>query len=211
MPRIARRKLKAPKASAHQPGYDGMRELQGRTVEDPYDPENQIVVPANVKHDPLHRMFARGEIDRAQLKAGETLQDAFEMTATSGVRVMNTMQDRVDGGSIIPGISGKTMDAARRLRQAQALLGWQGYRIVVSVVCLGLNGSLIAQQSRAVIDRKVVQYQVRSGLEQLAILWGFVSDPKHVRTQASMVGMMRERADWGHEETDIVIRYKPAD
>jgi hypothetical protein len=75
MPR--RRKPRHAQTNRHQapqgPGYDGSREIGGRAVEDPYDPENIIVVPANLRHDPLLRMFSRREIDDAQLKAGETV------------------------------------------------------------------------------------------------------------------------------------------
>jgi hypothetical protein len=63
-------------------------------------------------------------------------------------------------------------------------------------------------QAVAAVDRKLVQHQVRSALEQLAILWGFASDPKRVRQRASMVGLVRERASWIHDETDLIIRYR---
>jgi hypothetical protein len=208
MPRINRRRGRRIRKSAAAPGYDGGREIASRTVEDPYDPGNTIVVPVNMRHDPLMRMAARQEIDTAQLKAGEVLRECHEAASTRGLRAIDLLAEKVDGGNVHPGISDRAMRAARRLREAEALLGWQGYRIVVSVVCNGIHGTVIAEQSSASVDRKVVQHQVRTALEQLAILWGFASDPRRVRQRASMVGLVRERANWIHEETDLFIRYR---
>jgi hypothetical protein len=209
MPRInRRRKRHANSHSSATPGYDGGREIVGRTVEDPYDPGNTIVVPVNMRHDPLMRMAARQEIDTAQLKAGEVLRECHEAASTRGLRAIDLLAEKVDGGNVHLGISDRAIRAARRLREAEALLGWQGYRIVVSVVCNGIHGTMIAEQSSAAVDRKVVQHQVRTALEQLAIFWGFASDPRHVRQRASMVGLVRQRADWFHDETDLIIRYR---
>lgn len=205
MPRLNRQK--SARASAPGPGYDGQREIGSRLVEDPYDPENTIAVPVNVRHDPLLRMFGQKDIDTAQLKAGEMLRAAYEAVNASGVSAVDTSRDVVDGGAGFAGLSDYAIAAARTLREAQSLLGWQSFRLTVSVVCQGLNGSLIAQHSKAKVDRKAVAFAVRAGLEQLAILWGFTSDPALVRKQASMVGMVRERAGWVQEATDLVIRY----
>jgi len=208
MPRInRRRKRRASHNSSAAPGYDGSREIGGRTVEDPYDPGNTIIVPVNMRHDPLLRMAARQEIDTAQLKAGEALRECHEAASTHGLKAIDFLAEKVDGGKIHRGISDRAIRAARRLREAEVLLGWQGYRIVMSVVCNGIHGTMIAEQSSAAVDRKVVQHQVRSALEQLAILWGFASDPRRVRQRASMVGLVRDRANWIHDETDLIIRY----
>ena len=207
MPRQRRRTRRIRKPAA-MPGHDGSREIASRTVEDPYDPGNTIVVPVNMRHDPLMRMAAREEIDSGQLKAGELLRQCHETASTHGLRAIDLLAEKVDGGKLNPGFSGRSMRAARRLREAEALLGWQGYRIVVSVVCNGIHGTMIAEQSSAAVDRKLVQHQVRSALEQLAILWGFASDPRRVRQRASMVGLVRERASWIHDETDLIIRYR---
>ena len=208
MPRINRRRTRRIRKSAAAPGYDGSREIAPRTVEDPYDPGNTIVVPANLRHDPLLRMFQRREVDAAQLKAGELLRECHEDASANGLKAIDLLAERVDGGNAHPGISDRAIRAARRLHEAEVLLGWQGYRIVTSVVCNGIHGTMIAAQSSAAVDRKVVQHQVRTALEQLAILWGFASDPSRVRQRASMVGLVRERASWIHDETDLIIRYR---
>ena len=208
MPRINRRRRARIRNAATAPGYDGTREIASRTVEDPYDPGNLIVVPANLRHDPLLRMFQRREIDAAQLKAAELLRQCHEAASAHGLKAIDLLAEKVDGGSVHAGISDRAIRAARRLREAEILLGWQGYRIVTSVVCGGIHGTMIAAQSSAAVDRKVVQHQVRTALEQLAILWGFASDPRLVRQRASMVGLVRERASWVHDETDLIIRYR---
>jgi hypothetical protein len=208
MPRINRRRARRIRKSAAAPGYDGSREIASRTVEDPYDPGNTIAVPANLRHDPLLRMFQRQEIDAAQLKAGGLLRECHEAVSTHGLKAIDLLAERVDGGKVHAGISDRAIRAARRLREAEILLGWQGYRIVMSVVCNGIHGTIIAAQSSAAVDRKVVQHQVRTALDQLAILWGFASDPRRVRQRASMVGLVHERASWIHDETDLIIRYR---
>lgn len=195
---------------AHQAlGYDGSREIGGRAVEDPYDPDNIIVVPANLRHDPLLRMFSRGEIDESQMKAGEMLRGSHEAISWHGVKAIDPSLDVVDRGRAPIGLSDAALRASRRIREAQSLLGWQCYRLVVCVVCEGLNGTVIAERTSAKLDRNVVQFQLRSSLEQLAILWDFVQDPKRIRRHASIVGMVRERAGWIHDETAVSIRYAP--
>jgi hypothetical protein len=211
MPRRRKSRHAQPNRNqVHQgPGYDGSREIGSRAVEDPYDPDNIIVVPANLRHDPLLRMFSRREIDEAQLKAGEVLRGSHEAIARHGLRAIDPSLDVVDGGRPPPGIPESAFRAGRRLREAQSLLGWQSYRLVVCVACEGLNGTVIAEKTSAKLDRNVVQFQLRSSLEHLAVLWGFVLDPKRMRRHASIVGMVRERAGWVHDETDLLIRYAP--
>lgn len=210
MPRINRRRTRRIRQAVSATGYDGAREIASRTVEDPYDPGNLIAVPANLRHDPLLRMFQRHEIDAAQLRAGERLRAAHETLASHGLRAIDLGAERVDSGRSDEGIPEAVMRAGRRLREAQSLLGWQGYRIVAAIVCGGLHGSAIARHSSVRVDRNVVQHQLRNGLEQLAVLWGFATDPKRLRQRASMVGLLRERADWIHGETELLIRYAPA-
>lgn len=204
MPRL---KVVSRRPAAERHGYDGTRQMGHRVVEDPYDPENTISVPANLRHDPLVRMLQRGEIDTAQLKAAEVLRGAFEVVLASGLRANDLGRVVVDGGSRARDVSEISLRAAGKLRQAQALLGWQNYRLVAGVVLNRLNGSLIAEQSSSKIDRKVVQWQLRNGLEQLAVLWGLVADPTRARTHASMVSMITEKPEWGHEEREIRIQY----
>jgi len=203
-PRIRPRRVRA---SGDLPGYDGTFEIGSRVVDDPYEPGNSITVPWNVRHDPLARMLARAEIDEAQYRAGGDLRACVERLGGSGAPAVDTTKEAVDGGRGYAGISEGTMKAAKKLREAQQVLGWQSYRLVRAIVCDGLNGSLIAQQSALKIDRKAVQVQVRHGLEQLAILWGYLTDPSHVRTKASMVAMMTERPSWAHDEGVIEIAY----
>ena len=203
-PRHARQ---AQRDSRKAPGYDGTREIGGREVEDPYDPDNLILVPANLRHDPLLRMFSRREIDEAQLRAGEILRASHEAVASQGLKAIDPSVDVVDGGRGSIAIPESALLAARRIREAQSLLGWQAYRLVTCVVCEGVNGSTIAQLTTARLDRKFVGLQLRLSLEQLAVLWGLIQDPKRVRRHASIVGMVRDRASWIHDETDLLIRY----
>lgn len=100
--------------------------LVSGSVEAPYDPGNLIVVPANLRHDPLLRMFQRHEIDAAQLKAAELLRQCHEAASAHGLKAIDLLAEKVDGGSVHAGISDRAIRAARRLREAEILLGWQG-------------------------------------------------------------------------------------
>jgi hypothetical protein len=206
-PRHARHAQRDTRDSRKAPGYEGTREIGGREVEDPYDPDNTILVPANLRHDPLLRMYQRREIDEAQLRAGETLRNSHEAVASQGLKAIDPSLDVVDGGRASIAIPESALLAARRIREAQSLLGWQAYRLVTCVVCEGIHGSMIAELTTARLDRKFVGLQLRLSLEQLAILWGMIQDPKRVRRHASIVGMVRDRASWIHDETDLLIRY----
>lgn len=177
-----------------------------RLVEDPFEPGAVIRVETRGL-DPLHRMLARKEIDTAQAKAGSMLRDAHELVNATGMRAVDFMREKVDGGRRGNGLSDSVLLAARRLRQAEALLGWQAYRLVVCIVCNGCPGTVIAEQSAVGVDRRVVQWQLRSGLEQLAILWGFAQDPRRVRQRAAITAAMTERASWGHEVAEVNIVY----
>lgn len=177
-----------------------------RLVEDPFEPGAMIRVEVRGL-DPLHRMLSRREIDQAQAKAGAMLRDAHELVGATGMRAVDFMREKVDGGRRGHGLADSVLLAARRLRQAEALLGWQAYRLVVCIVCQGCPGTIIAEQSAVGVDRRVVQWQLRSGLEQLAVLWGLAQDPKRVRQRASMVALVTEKPGWIHEVAEVKIAY----
>lgn len=177
-----------------------------RFVEDTYEPGAMIRVKTRGL-DPLKRMLAREEIDTAQAKAGSMLRDAHELVGVTGMRSIDLSMEKVDGGRRGNGLSDSVLLAARRLRQAEALLGWQSYRLVTCIVCQGCPGTIIAEQSAVGVSRNVVQWQLRSSLEQLAVLWGLAQDPKRVGQRAAITAAMTERASWGHEVAEVVIQY----
>lgn len=189
------------------PAAHGARQLGVRVVEDPFDPSNKISVPVNQRADFLRRAHARGEIDLAQLMAAERLRQAHEAVEACGLRAVDHGRVMVDGGRHGSSVSERALRAAGILREAQALLGWQGYRLVVAVAVEGLTGSLIAEQSTTAIDRKVAQGMVRGSLDQLAVMWGYASDPRYLRTQAAMVAHVTEKPAWAHEERRVEIQY----
>jgi hypothetical protein len=203
MPRRRKSRIAKPQPGARPSGDD----IATRLVEDPYDPDNLIAVPVNLRHDPLQRMFIRREIDDAQFKAGGMLRHAHEILASRGLKAIDPANETVDAGRSSAGLGETTLRAGERLRQAQTLLGWQSYRLVICVIIDGVNGSTISDATSAKVDRNAVQFQFRSALENLAVLWGFVQDPARVKRQASIVGMVRQRSTWDHEERDITIRY----
>lgn len=177
-----------------------------RHIQDPFDPDRMIQVEVR-QLDPLSRMAARREIDDAQARAGVLFRQSHEVVASTGLRAVDFLHEKVDGGRVRNGLPERSMRAAQRLREAQLLLGWQNYRVLICCVVEGCPATAVAEQSSAGADRGVVSFQVRNGLEQLAILWGLAQDPKRVRQRAAITAAMTERASWIHEERELSIQY----
>lgn len=205
---------KAPQAARKRrkpqpigPGYDGGFEVGARVVDDPYEPGNKITVPANVRHDPLARMFNQKEIDEAQYLAGEKLRMCIERAGGAGSPAADWTRPFVDHSMSFREPALSQLQAGRELKRAHATLGWQNYRLVHGVVFDGLNGSLIAQAKGAVHERKAIKQSVREGLEQLAILWGYLSGPQYARKRADILAYLGEVPTWEHEEREVNIQY----
>lgn len=177
-----------------------------RHIQDPFDPDRMIQVEVR-QLDPLSRMAARREIDDAQARAGVLFRQSHEVVASTGLRAVDFLHEKVDGGRVRNGLPERSMRAAQRLREAQLLLGWQGYRIVECVLVGGCPAATIAEQTETGVSRETVSWQVRSALEQLAVLWGLAQDPKKVRRRAAIVAAMTERPGWLHEERELAIQY----
>lgn len=197
---------KSRKTPEKHPGYDGNFEPGSRIVDDPYEPGAKITVPANVKADPLIRMLSRNEIDEAQFKAGEKFRALLEQVGGAGAPCADWTRPFVDKSFSFKEPASAQFKAALELKQAWAVLGWQNYRLVHGVIIDGLNGSLITQ-ARGEGSRETVMQSVRDGLEQLAILWGYLSDAEHVNKRASMVAYLNEIPTWEHAEKEIQIEY----
>lgn len=209
VPRMAAPKPRKRKQQEKpQPGYDGGLEVGARVVDDPYEPGAKITVPANVRHDPLARMYHAKEIDEGQYLAGEKFRHCLEKIGGAGAPCADWTRPFVDKSISHrePVLTDKR--AWHDLRQAHALLGWQNYRLVQGIVFDGLNGSLIAQAKGDLNDRKHIKRAVRDSLEQLAIMWRFLSGPEHERKYASIVAYLNEIPSWGHEEKEIQIEYR---
>lgn len=204
---VARKKREEAKRISKAPRADGKYELGARIVDDPYEPGQKITVPANVRHDPLVRMRDRGEIDEGQYLAGEKLRMLIEQAGERGAPAVDLTKEPVDGSPAFREPALSALHAAKQLAKCQAILGWQSYRLVRSVVSDGLNGTLIAQATAQRVSREEVKAVVRDGLEKLGIYWEFLADPRHARRRASIVAVLQEIATWAHDEGEIAIRY----
>lgn len=200
--RKRRRKPEPPR-----PGYDGSFEIGARVVENPYDPGMKITVPANVRHDPLARMFNQKEIDEAQYLAGEKLRMCIEKAGGAGAPAADWTKPFVDHSMSFKEPALTQLQAGRELKRAHAVLGWQTYRLVHGVVFDGLNGSLIAQARGNMHDRIGIKHAVRDGLEQLAILWGYLTGKDHQRKRSAILAFLSEVPTWGHAEREVKIQY----
>ncbi len=187
-------------------GFDGKFAEGTRVVDDPYEPGASIVVPFNMLHDPLSRMYARKEIDLGQYQAGQYFCALIEAAGGAGAPAVDYSQPAVDRSFKHKNPALTQLDAARELRVASIVLGWETYRLVRALVFDGLNGTMIAQANPQ-HDRKAVTKQVRQGLEKLGILWRFLSGPEHMRKRAAIVGWLQQVAVWSHDETEVEIVY----
>ncbi|MFZ5674295.1 MAG: hypothetical protein ACOZAM_15140 [Pseudomonadota bacterium] len=204
-PKKKRRRRRPP---VTKPGYDGAFEIGARVVENPYSPGAKITVPANIRHDPLALMFNKKEIDEAQYLAGEKLRMCIERAGGAGSPAADWTRPFVDKSISFREPALTQLQAGRELKRAHAMLGWQNYRLVRGVVFDGLNGRLIAQAKGAIHERKAVKQAVREGLEQLAILWNYLSGPKFERKRADILAYLGEVPTWEHEEREVTIAYE---
>lgn len=202
-----RRRRKRRPPDKPRPGYDGSFEIGARVVDDPYEPGNKITVPANVRHDPLARMYNQKEIDDAQYLAGEKLRMCIEKAGGTGAAAADWTRPFVDHSVSFKEVALTQLQAGRELKRAHAMLGFQNYRLVHGVVFDGLNGSLIAQARGHIHDRKAVKAVVRDCLEQLAIMWGYLTGERYRNKRAAMMAYLSDIPTWDHAEREINIRY----
>lgn len=189
------------------PGYDGGLEIGSRVVDDPYEPGAKITVPANVATDPLLRMHNAKEIDDAQYLAGERFRHLIERAGGVGAPCADWTRPFVDKSVSFREPALTQLQAGMELKRAWMLLGWQNYRIVHGVVFSGLNGTMIAQARGDINERKAIKRAVREGLEQLAVMWGYLSGPQYVNKHASIMAYLNETPAWPHAEREIEIQY----
>jgi hypothetical protein len=181
-----------PKGKSQQmkPGYEGKFELGTREVETPETYLGKLeTVAYNTRHDPIERMFARDQIDEAQRLAGNRFRALVEMEGARGAKATDYTQEPVDGRGAAPDVSVKALEAATELSGLRNLLGRLDFALVRQIAGEGFNIVDVAKfWGEGKFTVKYVGRRFNDALSQLAMHWGYASDPKHTRWNAALSG-----------------------
>lgn len=145
-------------------------------VKDPYScVGDKIQVLRSTRDDPLAGLYARSQIDDAQLAAGRKWQAYYESGQVGSIRAIDPTKEAVDGGRIPEPITDHQIKALRKLDEAHKWLGNDSYGIVFTVLGERLMLKEAAQKHSFVTAREIDYFSRRfkDSLEQLAKLWGF--------------------------------------
>ena len=127
-----------------------------REVDNPYfgptspAEHRRILAVANLRNDPLGQMYHRGQLgpivigadDKseafARYRAGRLWQADYEAAGIGRIKSQDTTIEPVDGGGGAShqrfGVTDRQVQAMRRLRHWQKLLGSDGWRLTVTVL-----------------------------------------------------------------------------
>lgn len=150
-------------------------EIGQRLVEDPYD-GTRLTVTVNRRESPLNRWHDRGDIDGAQLAAGERFRAAWEQAGIGGARAFDYTREYVDGGRLHEPLTDAVRRAAKRLGEAQRTLGPYSYALVVAMIGERRFASDMAPGDER--EAKYISRRVRDALTELAHVWGMVTGPQ---------------------------------
>jgi hypothetical protein len=187
-----------------KPGYDGNLEIATRLVPDPYEPGATIEVACNIT-DPLSRAFNSRLIDLAQFKAGQRFAALVERAGGHGGAAVDLSRPTVDGTRRYPALAASRLDAVKELAAATTVLGFQTDRLLRAVLVDGITPTSLALAKG--LHKSHVAVEMRQGLERLAVFWGYLTRPEHVRKRAAMAAWMAERPAWDHDVKEVAIAY----
>lgn len=142
-------------------------------IQDPYNPEDMIVVLRQLRGDPLGRLHAHRQIDDAQYQGGRAYQRDWEV-AERGARAIDPTKEAVDGGPISEPLTVKQMECRNRLIRVRQVLGRKSALVVDMVVIAGQQINQLIPEDRQVWRRHYA-HVLRCGLDELAIEYGFAS------------------------------------
>lgn len=128
-----------------------------RTVDDPYEVGAKIKVAAQLRDDPLGRLYARDQIDHAQYNAGRHYQGLLEHAEVGGLKAMDTTKEPVDGsGQFIEPITDRQIKAAKELNRLSRVLGQEGEALVRATLGLRcfVTGGAPSRQEREYLGRR---------------------------------------------------------
>lgn len=169
---------KAKKRRKKDPLTYGKLELQTEFVDNPYwrpDLEGEASIPRkiraaiNVRESAVGTLAARKLIDKGQAEAALRFRRHWEATGGAGAQAIDYSRDKVDGGQIADPIDVAQMAAARKLAEAERVLGERNYELVRRVCG---EGAAMTEIYTAKRDRLTATDNLRTSLDDLARIWG---------------------------------------
>jgi len=156
----------------------GKVELQTEFVDNPYwRPEldgertipRKIEAAVNVRESAIGTLAARKLIDQGQAEAATRFRKHWEATGGAGAQAIDYSRDKVDGGRIVDPIDIGQMQAARRLAEAESVLGERNYELVRRVCG---EGAAMTEMFISKRERLTATDNLRASLDDLARIWG---------------------------------------
>lgn len=156
----------------------GKLELQPAFVDNPdWRPDlegekgfpRKIPAVVNVRESAVGTLAARKLIDPGQAEAATRFRKHWEATGGAGAQAIDYSRDKVDGGQIADPIDVSQMQAARKLAEAERVLGERNYELVRRVCGEGAAMTEIFTEKR---DRLTATDNLRASLDDLARIWG---------------------------------------
>jgi hypothetical protein len=157
-------------------------------------PRPRIRVIANLREDPLGRMFARHQIDQAQFFGGRAYQEHHDAAVIGSVRSVALEKTRVSGGLPPDPLTDRQRRAAAKLRsietEVQRRYGGVGIALARAVLADRQPVEQAARNAGAVSDRELRSWcwLFRKILDVVALVTGFGS------------GLRRPQGTNGHED-----------
>ncbi|MDE2099591.1 MAG: hypothetical protein KGL39_20230 [Patescibacteria group bacterium] len=144
-------------------------------VDDPYGEKGEkIQVLRSVRDDVLAGMYAREQIDDAQLAAGRKWQQYRELAEIGSIQAIDPTKEAVDGGKIREPLTDTQIFAFKQLDAAREELGKDGSLLVFDILALRWSIQKAANNRGMWKDIEInyVGRRFRECLESLAKLWG---------------------------------------
>jgi hypothetical protein len=184
--RIRSRALATPKA---YPGFDGKREPTLTVVANPYCKGEKEEVTRNSRESSLSSMHARGQIDDAQLRAGEKFRRFCELKRFSSMVVDLHQGGKRDSVAAASRGTDRILLATVDLHKARIAMGEHsiGAWLVDKICAEGYSIEEAARVANYTTQRAIsnIGVQFRSALDCLAVHFGYAS-PKHKPLSATI-------------------------
>jgi hypothetical protein len=160
-------------------------------MDDPEEPGKQARMKLRTRNNPLGQMFASGSIGELQYAAGLQFCVLVERSESVGISTPDPDRVRVDGGNRRDPVA-DAMETARKLVEAQVVVGQRAYALLREMLVYGQTASQIVRDLGTIDDRrrKAVSVLIEWALDDLAVFWGLANDAGSKRKRADMLARL---------------------
>lgn len=166
-----------PKISSLRPGYEDRMEIVPAEVENPYDKGKFETVVRNIRESSLSTMFARKQIDEAQLRAGEWVRSKIEKSRMSSGAI-DPSYEPVDTSGHADPIPDRVIMASQAIAKARIHVGAVSWPLIELVCGQGHTINEAANRRYGLATEAQVKYTgrlLRETLDVLAAYLGYAS------------------------------------